>query len=47
MNQIRFNSSMLRSSVCDYSDVYIPAKGTITVENKAVQGPPNNPPIKK
>ena len=33
-NQIRFKTSMLRLSLCDYSDAYI---GTITVENKAAQ----------
>ena len=32
-NQIRFKTSMLRSSLCDYSNVYILAKGTITVTN--------------
>ena len=42
-NQIRFKTSMLRSSLCDYSDVYILAKGTIMVENKSSQGQPNNP----
>ena len=42
-NQIRFKTSMLRSSLCDYSDVYILAKGTIMVENKSAQGQPNNP----
>ena len=29
--QIRFKTSMLRSSLCDYSDAYIVVKGTITV----------------
>ena len=29
-NQIKFNSSMIRSSLCDYSDVYIHVKGTTT-----------------
>ena len=29
--QIRFKKSMLRSDLCDYSDVYIVVKGTITV----------------
>ena len=32
-NQIRTTTSMLRSSLCDYSDGYIPVKGTITVAN--------------
>ena len=29
--QIRFKTSMLRSDVCDFSDVYIVVKGTITL----------------
>ena len=29
-NQIKFKISMIRSSLCDYSDVYIHVKGTIT-----------------
>ena len=29
---IRFKISLLRSDLCDYSDAYIIAKGTITVE---------------
>ena len=29
--QIRFEKSMLRSNVCDYSDAYIVVRGTITV----------------
>ena len=41
-NQIRFKTSMLRSSLCDYSDAYILFKETITAENKAAQGQPNN-----
>ena len=32
-SQIRFKTSMLRTSLCDYSDAYILAKGTITVAN--------------
>ena len=31
--QIRFKVAMLRSSLCDYSDVYILVKGNITVNN--------------
>ena len=30
-NQIRFKTSVFMSSSCDYSDAYIPVKGTITV----------------
>ena len=30
-SKIRFKPSMLRSSLCDYSDVYILVSGTITI----------------
>ena len=33
--QIRFKTAMLRSSLCDYSDVYTLVKGNITVNNTA------------
>ena len=36
-NQIRFKISLLKSSLCDYSDAYILVKGTITVKNKAAK----------
>ena len=36
--QIRFKTSMLRSSLCDYSDAYILVKGNITVNNTAAEG---------
>ena len=32
-NQIKFKTSMLRSSLCDYSNTYILLKGTIRVAN--------------
>ena len=32
-NQIKFKTTMLKSSLCDYSDAYILVKGTITVNN--------------
>ena len=35
-SQIRFKTSVLRTSLCDYSDVYIIVKGAITVANTAV-----------
>ena len=41
-NQIRFKTSMLRSSLCDYSDASILVKGTITFANTAAQGQANN-----
>ena len=34
-NQIRFKTSMLRSSLFDYSDAYILVKGTITISKEA------------
>ena len=37
-SQIKFKSTMLKSSLCDYSDAYILVKGTISVNNIAVQG---------
>ena len=40
--QIEFKTSMLRSSLCDYSDAYILVKGNITVINTAVDGAPAN-----
>ena len=36
--QIRFKTSMLRSSLCDYSDAYILVKGNISVNNNAGAG---------
>ena len=33
--QIRFKTSMLRSSLCGYSDAYILVKGNFTVNNTA------------
>ena len=36
--QIRFNTAMLRSSLCDYSDGYILVKGNILVNNTATEG---------
>ena len=34
-SQIKFKTTMLKSSLCDYSDAYIVVKGTITVNNTA------------
>ena len=34
-SQIKFKTTMLKSSLCDYSDAYIPAKRTISVNNTA------------
>ena len=45
--QIRFKTSMLRSSLCDYSDAYILVKGNITVNNTAAAGAAANNTNKK
>ena len=37
-NQIKFKTTMLKSSLCDYSDAYILVKGTISINNTAAQG---------
>ena len=37
-SQIKFKTSMLRSSLCDYSDAYILVSGTITVAEVAACG---------
>ena len=41
-SQIRFKTSMLKSSLCDYSDAYILFKGTITVSDTGKAAAPNN-----
>ena len=41
-SQIKFKNTMLKSSLCDYSDAYILVKGTITVNNTADQGAGTN-----
>ena len=40
--QIKFKTSMLRFSLCDYSDAYILFKGNITVNNTAAVAAANN-----
>ena len=40
--KIKFKTSMLRSSLCDYSDAYILVKGNITVNNTADGAATNN-----
>ena len=37
-SQIKFKTTMLKSSLCDYSDSYILVKGTISVKNTAGVG---------
>ena len=34
-SQIKFKTTMLKSSLCDYNDAYIPVKRTISVNNTA------------
>ena len=45
--QIRFKTSMLRSSLCNYNDAYILVKGNITVNNTAGAGAAANNTNKK
>ena len=40
--QIKFKTTMLKSSLCNYSDAYILAKGKITVNNTGTAAAPNN-----
>ena len=46
-NQIKFKTSMLRSSLSHYSNVYIVVKEIITVANTAAQGTATNNADKK
>ena len=46
-SQIKFKTTMLKSSLCDYSDTYILVKGTITVNKTAAQGAAANNTNKK
>ena len=39
--QIKFKTTMLKSSLCDYSDAYILVKRTITVNNTGTAAAPN------
>ena len=42
--QIKFKTTMLKSSLCDYSDAYILVKGKITITGNAGPEPdPDNP----
>ena len=45
--QIKFKTTVLKSSLCDYSDAYILVKGTITVNNTAAAGAAANNTNKK
>ena len=46
-SDIKFKTSVIRSNLCNYSDVYIHVKGTITVPNISVQGSAVNKTNKK
>ena len=46
-SQIKFKTTMLKSSLCDYSNAYILVKGTITVNSTAAQGAAANNTNKK
>ena len=46
-SQIKFKTTMLKSSLCDNSDAYILVKGTISVNNTAAQGAAANNTNKK
>ena len=46
-SQIKFKTTMLKSSLCDYSDAYILVNGTITVNNTADAGAAANNTNKK
>ena len=37
-SQIKFKTTLLKSSLCDYSDAYILVKGTISINNTAAAG---------
>ena len=42
ISQIKFITSMAKSSLCDYSDAYILVKGTISIANTATRGGDGN-----
>ena len=46
-SQVNFKITVLKSSLCDYSDAYIHVKGTITVNNTAAAGADANNTNKK
>ena len=41
-SQIKFKTSMLRSSLCDYNDAYILVRRTVAVAKTAAQDQANN-----
>ena len=46
-SQIKFKTTILKSSLCNYSDAYILFKGTITVNDTSVTGAAANNTNKK
>ena len=46
-SQIKFKTTMLKSSLCNYGDAYICVKGTVTVNNTAAAGAAANNANKK
>ena len=46
-SQLKFKTTMLKYSLCDYSDAYILVKGTISANNTAVAGAAANNTNKK
>ena len=46
-NQIKFKTTLLKSSFCNYSDAYILVKGTITVDDTSAAGAAANNTHKK
>ena len=46
-SQIKFRTTMLKASLCDYSDAYILVKGTVAVNNTAAADPDANNTNKK
>ena len=46
-SQIKFKTTMLKSSLCDYRDAYILVKGTVSVNNTAAAGADANNTNKK
>ena len=42
ISQIKFKTSMLKSTLCDYSDAYIAFKRIITVLKTGIATAPNN-----
>ena len=46
-NNTKFKTSMIRTNLCNYSDLYILVKGTISLRNTEVEGAAANDTNKK